>query len=41
MDPSRYTGRAKEQTEEFIAEVIQPVLDENRELLGMKAEINV
>ena len=31
----------KEQTEEFIAEVIQPVLDENRELLGMKAEINV
>lgn len=41
MDPSRYTGRAKEQTEEFIAEVIQPVLDENREMLGMKAEINV
>ncbi|MDE7297717.1 MAG: adenylosuccinate lyase, partial [Lachnospiraceae bacterium] len=41
MDPSKYTGRAKEQTEEFIAEVIQPVLDENRELLGMTAEINV
>lgn len=41
MDPSKYTGRAKEQTEEFIAEVIQPILDENKELLGMTAEINV
>ncbi len=41
MDPSRYTGRAKEQTEEFIAEVIMPVLDENKDLLGMTAEITV
>ncbi len=41
MDPSRYTGRAKEQTEEFLAEVIQPVLEENRELLGVTAEIHV
>lgn len=41
MDPARYTGRAKEQTEEFIQEVIQPILDSNRELIGMKAEITV
>ncbi len=41
MDPSKYTGRAKEQTEEFIQEVIQPILDENKELLGMKADIKV
>ena len=41
MDPARYTGRAKEQTEEFLRDVIGPVLEENREDLGMKAEINV
>lgn len=41
MDPSRYTGRAKEQTEAFIAKVVQPVLDSHKELLGVKAEINV
>ena len=41
MEPAKYTGRAKEQTEEFIAEVITPVLDENKDLLGMTAEITV
>jgi len=41
MDPAKYTGRAKEQTEEFICEVIQPILDENKEALGMKADIKV
>ena len=41
MEPSRYTGRAKEQTEAFIANVIQPVLDEHKDLLGVKVEINV
>ena len=41
MDPAKYTGRAKEQTEEFIQEVILPILDENKEQLGMKADIKV
>lgn len=41
MDPSKYTGRAKEQVEAFLKNVVQPVLDENKELLGLKAEINV
>lgn len=41
MDPSRYTGRAKEQTEAFIEKAVQPVLDKHKDLLGVKAEINV
>ena len=41
MDPARYTGRAKEQTEEFLREVIGPVLKENEAQLGMKADIHV
>ena len=41
MDPALYTGRAKEQTEEFLREVIGPVLKENEAQLGMKAEIHV
>src|SRR5699024_8690513 len=41
MDPSKYTGRAKEQVEEFLADVIAPILEENKELLGVKAEITV
>jgi adenylosuccinate lyase len=41
MDPAKYTGRAKEQTEEFITEVIKPILKENEASLGMKADIKV
>ncbi|MDE7232736.1 MAG: adenylosuccinate lyase, partial [Lachnospiraceae bacterium] len=41
MEPSRYVGRAPLQVEKFIKEVVEPILDENRELLGMKAEISV
>ena len=41
MDPSKYTGRAKEQVDAFLKNVVQPVLDENKDLLGLKAEINV
>ena len=41
MEPSRYTGRAKEQTEAFIANVVEPVLDAHKDLLGVKVEINV
>ena len=41
MEPSRYTGRAKEQVEEFLDEVILPLLDANQAELGVKAEINV
>ena len=41
MEPSRYVGRSKEQVEEFLAEAVNPILEENKELLGVKAEINV
>ncbi|MCD8076499.1 MAG: adenylosuccinate lyase [Lachnospiraceae bacterium] len=41
MEPSRYIGRSKEQVERFARDVVQPVLEENKELLGVKAEINV
>ena len=41
MEPSRYVGRSKEQVEEFLAEVIAPILEENKGILGVKAEINV
>jgi len=41
MDPSKYTGRSKEQVEDFLKEVIRPILEENRALLGLEAEINV
>ena len=41
MDPAKYVGRSKEQVEAFLADVIRPLLEENKELLGVKAEINV
>ena len=41
MEPSRYVGRAPKQVEEFLEETIRPVLRENQELLGVKAEIHV
>lgn len=41
MDPARYTGRAAVQVDSFLKNVVQPVLDANRELIGMTAEINV
>ena len=41
MKPENFVGRSPEQTVEFITEYVQPFLDENKDILGMKAEINV
>jgi len=41
LDPKLYIGRAKEQVEEFIEEYIKPILDENKDILGMKVDLNV
>ncbi len=41
MDPAKYVGRAPIQVEAFLKNVIQPVLDANKELLGVTAEITV
>ena len=41
MDPAKYTGRAAVQGEAYLKNVINPLLEENKDVLGMKAEINV
>ena len=41
MKPENFVGRAPEQTEEFLRDYVRPILDENRDSLGLKAEINV
>ena len=41
MEPSKYIGRAKEQTESFLEKVVKPILSAHEEELGVKAEIFV
>ena len=41
MDPAKYVGRAREQVDAYLKNVIYPLLQENEKELGMKAEINV
>lgn len=41
MDPAKYTGRASVQVDDFLKNVVNPVLEANKEVLGMTAEINV
>ncbi|MEG2259764.1 MAG: lyase family protein, partial [Oscillospiraceae bacterium] len=41
LDPSAFTGRAAEQTSEFLDEVINPILTKNKQLLGERAQLSV
>ena len=41
LRPENFTGRAPQQVEEYLEEVIEPILEANRGLLGDKAEIQV
>ncbi len=41
LDPVHFVGRSTEQVEEYLRDIIRPVLDRNRELLGEKQELNV
>lgn len=41
MEPAKYVGRAPIQVEKFLKEVVAPILEENKDLLGVTAEINV
>ena len=41
MDPSKYVGRAPIQVDNFLENVVNPVLEANKDVLGMTAEINV
>lgn len=41
LKPERYVGRAPRQVEVFLRDVVRPVLDANKDELGVIAEINV
>jgi adenylosuccinate lyase len=41
LKPELYVGRAPRQVEIYLRDVVQPVLDANKEVLGVKAEITV
>lgn len=41
LQPEKYTGRAKEQTEDFLNETVKPVLERYKEIVFEKPEINV
>ena len=41
MDPSKYVGCSAHQVDKFLAEVVKPILEANKEDLGLTAEINV
>lgn len=41
IDSKKFIGRAPGQVEDFIEKQIRPILEENKELLGEEAEINV
>ncbi len=41
MDPAKYIGCAPHQVDKFLAGEIRPILDANKDVLGMTAEINV
>ena len=40
-DPRGFTGMAEHQTEKFINEYLDPVIDANKEYLGVEASVNV
>lgn len=41
LKPANFVGRAPQQTEEFVRDFIRPILDANKDALGLKVEINV
>ncbi len=41
LDPKNFIGFAPIQTEEFIANEVQPIIDANKELIGLEADLKV
>lgn len=41
LDPKNFIGFAPIQTEEFIANEVQPILDQNKDLIGLEADLKV
>ena len=41
LQPEQFTGRSQQQVEEFLSEVIRPLLRDNADILGEKQELHV
>ncbi len=41
LSPENFTGRSSQQVEEFLNDIVKPILDKNSGILGEKAELNV
>jgi len=41
LDPKNFIGFAPIQTEEFIANEVQPIIDANKDLIGLEADLKV
>ena len=41
MEPENFIGRAPQQTADFLEETVKPILEANKDLLGIDVEINV
>ena len=41
LQPEKFIGRSKEQVDEYLTDIITPLLQENKELLGEKQELSV
>lgn len=41
LEPINFVGRSVSQVDEFIADVVSPILEENRDMLGEKVELKV
>ena len=41
LAPENFVGRSPEQVEEFVRDFIQPILKNNQDILGKKAQLSV
>lgn len=41
LKPENYTGRSEKQVDEFLSDYVQPILDQNKDILGEKAVLTV
>ncbi|MBE6903563.1 MAG: adenylosuccinate lyase [Ruminococcaceae bacterium] len=41
LSPENFTGRSAQQVEEFLRDIVLPILNENKDILGEKAELSV
>ena len=41
MKPENFVGRAKEQVTDFLSDIVYPIIEKNKDLLGIEVEINV